>query len=80
MSQRFALLELILDECSGYYQNVYGLPCALTMQHMQRALSFDDIHSQLLLDRPVILPLPTVTQLAKVINPIVLQGRGIPMG
>jgi len=50
------------------------------MQQMQRALSLDDIHSQWHLHRPVILPLLPVAEFAKVITPIVLQGRGITIG
>ena len=50
------------------------------MQQMQCALSLDDIHSQWHLDRPVILPLLPVAQFVEVKNPIVLQGRGRPMG
>jgi len=50
-------LEPILEECTCYYRNIFGLPCAHIMQQMQCTLSLDDIHSQWHLDRPVILPL-----------------------
>jgi len=69
-----------MEECTGYYRNLFGLPCAHIMQLMQCALSLNDIHSQWQLDRPVILPLLPVAQFAKVRNPIVLQERRIPMG
>ena len=52
----FALLQIkreferslgpILEECTGYYRNVFGLPCAPIMPKMQHALSLGDIHSQ----------------------------------
>ena len=60
----------------GYYRNVFvGLPRAHIMQQMQCTLSLDDIHSKWHLDRPVILPLLTVAQFAKVANPIVLKRK-----
>jgi len=58
----------------------FGLPCAHIIQQMQCALSLDNIHSQWHLDRHVILPLLPIAQFAEVRNPIVLQGRGRPMG
>ena len=73
-------LGQILEEFTGYYRYVFGLPCVHIMQKMQCTLSLDDIHSQWHLDGPVILPLLPVAQFAKVINPIIFQGRGRPMG
>ena len=55
-------LEPILEECTGYYRNVFGLPCAHIMQQMQHAFSLDNNHSQWHLDRSVILPLIPVAQ------------------
>ena len=71
-------LEPILEEFKGYFRHVFGLLCAHIMQQMQCALSLGDIHSQWHL--PAILILLPVAQFAEVRNPIVLQGRGKPMG
>jgi hypothetical protein len=72
--------ESVLEECTGYYRNVFGLPCAHFIRRMSRPLYLEDIHSQWHLDRPVILPLLPVARFAEVRNPIVLQGRGRPQG
>jgi len=72
-------LKPVMEECTCYYQNFFGLPCAHIMQQMQHTLSLDNIHSQWHLDRPVILPLLPVAQFAKVRSPILLQGRGRSM-
>jgi len=73
-------LEPILEEFMGYYQNVFGLPCAHIMQQMQCALSLDNIHSQWHLDSPVILPLLPFAQFVEARNTIISQGKRRPMG
>jgi hypothetical protein len=74
------MFQPILDECSGYYRRVMGLPCCHEMQHMREPLSLENIHFHWHLDKPAILPLDVEAAFAEVKNPVIIQGRGRPVG